>query len=62
MLCIGTKILPNLISPTARVAHQEVVGGALEARSISGGVEKQWRHKESSVAFVATTFTKIDEV
>ena len=75
MLCIGTKISPNLISPTARVAHQEVVGGALEwtrharisgtvfararssARSISGGVEKQWRHKKSSVAFVATTFT-----
>ena len=30
ILCIGTKISPNLISPTARVAHQEVVGGALE--------------------------------
>ena len=30
ILCIGTKILPNLISQVARVAHQEVVGGALE--------------------------------
>ena len=30
ILCTGTKILPNLISSTARVAHQEVVGGALE--------------------------------
>ena len=29
-LCIGIKISPNLISPTARVAHQEVVDGALE--------------------------------
>ena len=30
ILCIGTKILPNLILQIARVAHQEVVGGALE--------------------------------
>ena len=30
ILCISTKISPNLILPTARVAHQEVVGGALE--------------------------------
>ena len=30
ILYIGTKISPNLILPTALVAHQEVVGGALE--------------------------------
>ena len=30
ILCIGTKVSPNLISPTVRVAHQEIVGGALE--------------------------------
>ena len=30
ILCIDTKILPNLIFPTVLVAHQEVVGGAFE--------------------------------
>ena len=30
IFCIGTKISPNLISPIARIAHQDVVGGALE--------------------------------
>ena len=30
LLCIGTKLSPTLISPKAGVAHQGVVGGALE--------------------------------
>ena len=30
ILCIGTKISPNLILSIVRVAHQEVVGGALK--------------------------------
>ena len=34
ILCIGRKISLNLISPTVRVAHQEVVGPDIKCTSI----------------------------
>ena len=49
ILCIGTKILPNLISPTARVTHQEVVGVALE----------QIRHARAQISNVLVPYLHV---
>ena len=45
ILCIGTKISPNFISPTARVAHQEVVGGAISNEHAMPGPEYRIRKR-----------------